>query len=207
MDLPLSVLANEKVRSNGVVLSSYHSAAQDDRFDPYKRPRGSSPSFLASSPALSLSPSRSTPAIPIPHSPSHAPLYSSTLSSFNNNGSLASRQNRPAHPYTRPIASRSRAASPALSIGSTSGVLSTSLGNNNNGNGAGRPSFSLGQAFIPTGSGSGGIVQQGSAPQGLGGLGLLSLNRDRRDASDEGQEAMEIMREDPEHSREAMEED
>jgi hypothetical protein len=67
-------------------------------------------------------------------------------------------------PY-RPLSSRSRQASPALSIGSTSGVLSTSLGGNNK---------SLGGTFIPTGPAATLAAQQGQAPQ-LGGLGLLSL--------------------------------
>ena len=83
--------------------------------------------------------------------------------------------------------SRSRAASPALSIGSTSGVLSTSLGNNGTTAG-GRPSFSLGQAFIPTGPGSS-IIPQGGAPQGLGGLGLLSLST--RPGNGEGDDSSE----------------
>lgn len=56
-------------------------------------------------------------------------------------------------------------------------MLSTSLGNSTAG---GRPSFSLGQAFIPTGQGSGQLLQQGGAPQGLGGLGLLSLSNNQR---------------------------
>ncbi|KAK4685876.1 hypothetical protein P7C73_g4262, partial [Tremellales sp. Uapishka_1] len=88
-------------------------AQAEDRFDPYKRPRGSSPSLL-SSPAYPLSPSR-TSAMPIPSSPGHALL----------------RHGKPGHPYTRPMSSRSRAASPALS---------TSLGNGRTG---------LAGAFMP----------------------------------------------------------
>lgn len=183
--------------------------AQDDRFDPYKRPRGSSPSLLGTSPALAVSPSRSTTGIPTPQSPIHMPYYSSTLSNTGNNiFAAASRQNRSNHPY-RPMSSRSRQASPALSIGSTSGVLSTSLGNSSHTSGGThgtRPSVSLGQAFIPTGAGSGGLYPPGQAPQALGGLGLLSLgNRAAVEESEEG--GMEMMREGSNMSREAMEED
>lgn len=88
-------------------------------------------------------------------------------------------------------------------------MLSSSLGNNS-GNG-GRPSFSLGQTFTPTGAGSAGIVPHGTAPQGLGGLGLLSLtNNERRIRENEllnAQGGIEMMRDDSDMSREAMEED
>lgn len=120
--------------------------------------------------------------MPIPQSPSHLPLYSSALNTNTNAGIFSSRPNRSA--YGRPVVrSRSRQASPALSIGSTSGVLSTSLGNN----GGGRPSVSLGQAFIPTGQGSG-LVQTGTA-QGLGGLGLLSLSNSQS-VKEDGEESL-----------------
>jgi hypothetical protein len=73
------------------------------------------------------------------------------------------------------MASRSRAASPALSIGSTSGVLSTSLGNG----GLVGPSRPLAGPFIPTGPGATAAVTAastpGAAPSSLGGLGLLSI--------------------------------
>ena len=109
------------------------------------------------------------------------------------------------------MSSRSRAASPALSIGSTSGILSTSLERSSgilNGR-EGRPSISLGQAFIPTGVGAQ-LQFEGAAPQGLGGLGLLSLAGlgERRISADDG--GMEVVREDSEGSedgREAMDED
>jgi hypothetical protein len=112
-------------------------AQPDDRFDPYKRPRGSSPSLAP------MSPSRPMAGMPIPNSPFAA-------------------SNSSRRPY-RPLSSRSRQASPALSIGSTSGVLSTSLG-----------SKSLAGTFVPTGPAATLAAQQGQAPQ-LGGLGLLSL--------------------------------
>jgi len=116
-----------------------NSAQPDDRFDPYKRPRGSSPSLTP------MSPSRPISSMPIPSSPFAA-------------------SNTSRRPY-RPLSSRSRQASPALSIGSTSGILSTSLGTNPK---------SLGGTFIPTGPAATLAAQQGQAPQ-LGGLGLLSL--------------------------------
>ena len=147
--------------------------------------------------------------MPIPQSPSHAPTYPSGLSSSQNSLFLNNRSTRP-YPRQMPR-SRSRAASPALSIGSTSGVLSTSLGNNG-GTAGGRPSFSLGQAFIPTGPVSG-VVPPGGAPQGLGGLGLLSLSNSesvregRVDEEEEEEGAMEMMRDDSNGSRNAMEED
>lgn len=143
----------------------------EDRFDPYKRPRASSPS-----PFQALSPSKSGVApVPIPSSPSHAPLVASSLAT-SSPGYLSLGQSRvkpPHHPYTRPMASRSRAASPALSIGSTSGVLSSSL------NGK------IGGAFIPTGPGASAAVSaaqsQGAAPGSLGSLGLLSLQAEHGD--------------------------
>lgn len=157
-----------------------------------------------------MSPSRSTSSMPIPQSPSHAPTHPSGLSSSQHSLFL---NNRSTRPYPRQIPrSRSRAASPALSIGSTSGVLSTSLGNNG-GAAGGRLSFSLGQAFIPTGPGSG-VIPPNGAPQGLGGLGLLSLRNSesvregRVDEENEGEGGgMEMMRENSGASREAMEED
>ena len=107
------------------------------------------------------------------------------------------------------MSSRSRQASPALSIGSTSGVLSTSL-ERSSGILNGRPSISLGQAFIATGPGTPGMLPEGAAPQGLGGLGLLSLTRaaERRTSGDEG--AMEVLTEGVEGEDDmldAMEED
>lgn len=76
------------------------------------------------------------------------------------------------------MASRSRAASPALSIGSTSGVLSSSLNGNR----------SLGGAFIPTGPGASAAVSaaqsQGAAPGSLGSLGLLSLQGEHGDSQE-----------------------
>lgn len=98
-------------------------------------------------------------------------------------------------------------------------MLSTSLGNNGPG---GRPSVSLGQAFIPTGPGSAGLVAGMNAgqAQGLGGLGLLSLSARERgegpgaraiagvgvvEEDDEG--GVEMLREDSGMSRDAMEED
>ncbi|WVR03600.1 hypothetical protein IAU60_000592 [Kwoniella sp. DSM 27419] len=139
----------------------------EDRFDPYKRPRGSSPSLLGTSP-FPISPSRPT-AIPIPQSPSHAPLYPSALSTSLGRG----HHTRTTHPYTRPMASRSRAASPALSIGSAGG-MGTSVGN---GGTLGR-SFSL-SGFASNASGG------GQGQQNLGGLGLLSL-QNRVSEEDEG---------------------
>ena len=155
-----------------------------------------------------MSPSRTTSSMPIPQSPSHVPTYPSGLSSSQNSLFVNTRSTRP---YPRQIPrSKSRAASPALSIGSTSGVLSTSLGNNGNTVG-GRPSFSLGQAFIPTGSGSGAVPPTGAA-QGLGGLGLLSLSnsesvREGREDEEEEGGGVEMLRGDSGGSRDAMEED
>lgn len=45
----------------------------------------------------------------------------------------------------------------------------------------------MGQAFIPTGQGSG--IVPGGAPQGLGGLGLLSLSNSQR-IREEGEERL-----------------
>jgi hypothetical protein len=121
-----------------------------------------------------MSPSRSS-AIPIPSSPGHASLFNNYQLSTSNPS------RRAGHPYNRPIASRSRAASPALSIGSASGVLSTSLGNGTKG-------FGLGGAFVPTNQGALAAQGQGQAP--LGGLGLLSL----ANVVDEADEAEEPRR-------------
>jgi hypothetical protein len=140
-------------------------------------------------------PSRSTQsAIPIPNpqSPGHIPIYPSALSASGSTAAGAGRP-RPAHPYNRPLASRSRAASPALSIGSASGVLSSSLGNNGR---EGRGSFTLpgtlAGAFVPTG-----VTLQNGGAQPLGGLGLLSLaGRDERDRD----EAVDMIREDSRES-------
>ena len=111
---------------------------------------------------------------------------------------------------------RSRAVSPALSIGSTSGVLSTSLGERG-GTVNGRPSFSLGQAFVPTGAGLTSPALEGSAPQGLGGLGLLTLNggsnhtsnqTSRRSSGEDGwMEAVREISEGIEDREEEMEQD
>lgn len=133
-------------------------AASEDRFDPYKRPRGSSPSPFQNA---ALSPSKST-SIPIPSSPSHVPALSSALA-LGSPGylPLSARPKSSHHPYARPMSSRSRAASPALSIGSTSGVLSTSIKE-------GKP---LAGPFIPTG------VAVGEQQPSLGSLGLLSIGR------------------------------
>ncbi|ORY25083.1 hypothetical protein BCR39DRAFT_600290 [Naematelia encephala] len=179
-------------------------AQNDDRFDPYKRPRGTSPGLLTSSPAFPMSPSRTTSAIPIPQSPGHATLNPSVLST---SGSFTLRM-----PTRRPPTgyARSRQASPALSIGSTSEVLSTSLAT-----ATGRPSINLGSAFIPTGLQGGMAIvnaanERGNAP-GLGGLGLLSLRSTdtvaERDEDEEEAESVEMMRDDSRDSRNAMEED
>ncbi|WVF65924.1 hypothetical protein IAT40_000662 [Kwoniella sp. CBS 6097] len=170
-------------------------AQAEDRFDPYKRTRGSSPSLLNSSP-FPISPSR-TSSIPIPQSPSHAPLYPSALSTSLGRGHHG--HSRAAHPYTRPMASRSRAASPALSIGSGGG-LSSSYGNNGNGSMMAR-SFSLsgngedksGANRNGNGNGSGLGQGQGQGGQQLGGLGLLSIQNsvseeDEREDSDQVEE-------------------
>ncbi|CAK9785548.1 hypothetical protein CC85DRAFT_327288 [Cutaneotrichosporon oleaginosum] len=148
-------------------------AGAEERFDPYKRPRGSSPSPFQTA---VMSPSKPM-AIPIPSSPSHAPVLSSTLA-LSSPGYLnlaSARPHKPAHPYTRPMSSRSRAASPALSIGSTSGVLSTSLGNN----GLTKDGKPLAGPFIPSGPGAKEAVsaafEAGAAPGQLGSMGMLSL--------------------------------
>ncbi|WVQ76189.1 hypothetical protein IAR50_005851 [Cryptococcus sp. DSM 104548] len=155
--------------------------AQEDRFDPYKRPRGTSPSanLLSSSP-FPLSPSRPS-SIPIPASPSHLPIYPSSLgsiaplgSTLGNGRSQHPSASRPGHPYARPIASRSRAASPALSIGSGPGSLGSGRG-------------LLGQGGPANGNGNGNGNGAGTQGQGsLGGLGLLSLaNRVREEEEGE----------------------
>ncbi|WVQ93554.1 hypothetical protein IAU59_000629 [Kwoniella sp. CBS 9459] len=183
-------------------------AQAEDRFDPYKRTRGSSPSLLGSSP-FPISPSR-TSSIPIPQSPSHAPLYPSALSTSLGRGHHNA-HTRATHPYTRPMAGRSRAASPALSIGSTGGGgLSSSYGNNGgasmmarsfslsgnsngngNGNGEGRGNGNSIAAGNSNGSG------QGQGGQQLGGLGLLSIQHsvseeDEREDTDEGGDEMRM---------------
>jgi hypothetical protein len=107
----------------------------------------------------------------------------------------ASSSNR--RPY-RPLSSRSRQASPALSIGSTSGVLSTSLGTNNN--------KTLGGNFIPTGPAATLAAQQGQAPQ-LGGLGLLSLANVGEDAEGEVRENSADQEGERKRSENDMEED
>ncbi|WOO76909.1 uncharacterized protein LOC62_01G000523 [Vanrija pseudolonga] len=155
------------------IRSGKRKAAAEDRFDPYKRPRGSSPSPFQN---VALSPSKPT-AIPIPSSPSHAPHVGSALALGSPGYLNLGRPVKSAHPhpYTRPMSSRSRAASPALSIGSTSGVLSSSLGNG----GLTGPSRPLGGPFIPTGPGASAAVNAasapGAAPPSLGGIGFLSL--------------------------------
>lgn len=155
-----------------------------------------------------MSPGRPVMAIPIPHSPQHAPFQPSGLGPIPHLtasalGSLGGSNTTPAHRrYSRPL-SRSRAASPALSIGSASGVISSSLGSLSGGGqlnvpgagGDGQPgtgglngrkrgnsgsgiAFSLATAFIPTGQGQGhlsGAGMTGAPPGGLGSLGLLSL--------------------------------
>ncbi len=137
-----SVQASGKVGITYSKQSADNPAQTDDRFDPYKRPRGSSPSLVTSSPAFPLSPSRSTTAMTMPQSPGHPPLYPSTLST-----SIPTRHSKPhGHPYTRPMASRSRAASPALSTGS-------------------RASFTLGQLGAGTGLGGLGLL---SLTNGIG---------------------------------------
>jgi len=126
-----------------------------------------------------MSPSRPLSSMPIPSSPF-----------------AASNSNR--RPY-RPLTSRSRQASPALSIGSTSGVLSTSLGTNTN--------KSLGGNFIPTGPAATIAAQQGQAPQ-LGGLGLLSLANVGEDTEGEVRANSEVREEDDRRrSEDDMEED
>jgi len=105
------------------------------------------------------------------------------------------------------MSSRSRAASPALSVGSTSGVLSTSLSS------ARSSATFLGGAFVPT-STIGNQPQLEAAPN-LGGLGLLSLSQPQQVAKEErrGSDGIESIREEsPEadvgvQEREAMEED
>ncbi|WVW81809.1 hypothetical protein I302_103806 [Kwoniella bestiolae CBS 10118] len=187
---PGLMLYRESQGGQATVRPGKRKAQAEDRFDPYKRPRGSSPSLMNSSP-FPISPSR-TNAIPIPQSPSHAPLYPSSLSSLSTSHPRHTQHGRPTHPYTRPMTSRSRAASPALSIGSTNG-LSSSLGNKGftlNGNGSGNGSGNWGQ----------------QPQQQLGGLGLLSLQNSRVDEEDEdGREGGEEMRR--VDSEEKMEED
>lgn len=117
-------------------------------------------------------------AIPIPSSPSHIPALPSSLA-LSSPGYLnigpARPQPKPAHPYTRPMSSRSRAASPALSIGSTSGVLSSSLGSN----GLTKEGRPIAGPFILAGNGAKEVlsaaIEGGAAPGSLGSLGLLSL--------------------------------
>lgn len=140
-------------------------AVVEDRFDPYKRPRGSSPSPFQN---VALSPSKPT-SIPIPSSPSHVPALSSALA-LGSPGylAIAARPKSSHHPYTRPMSSRSRAASPALSIGSTGGVLSSSLKE-------GKP---LAGPFIPTG------VAVATEQPSLGSLGLLSIGRVEEETGD-----------------------
>lgn len=98
------------------------------------------------------------------------------------------------------MSSRSRAASPALSIGSTSG----SLGTGGNGQGSGRGSFSLGGAFHQTVAGGSALP----APS-LGGLGLLSLANRGEGIKEEGEGEGEDMERDDSGmgSSERMEED
>ncbi|OCF31196.1 hypothetical protein I316_07164 [Kwoniella heveanensis BCC8398] len=171
-------------------------AQAEDRFDPYKRTRGSSPSLMNSSP-FPISPSR-TSSIPIPQSPSHAPLYPSALSTSLGRGHHG--HPRAAHPYTRPMASRSRAASPALSIGSAGG-LSSSFGNNGVGSGSMMArSFSLSGGGASAsgegknnGNGNGNGTGFGLGGQQLGGLGLLSIQNsvseeDEKEDTDEVEE-------------------
>ena len=179
-----------------LLLSLTRPAQVDDRFDPYKRPRGSSPGLLNGSSPFPMSPSRGSISIPVPQSPSLAPMFSS---------------HRPVkgahHPYSRPMSSRSRAASPALSIGSTSGVLSTSLGRDGISSSGPSRGFSLAAAFCGPGVNAAvnAANSQGAAPQALGSLGLLSLaNGGMQTDRDEG---VEMIREDSEEGRSAMEED
>ncbi|WWC85823.1 uncharacterized protein L201_000690 [Kwoniella dendrophila CBS 6074] len=200
---PGLMLYRESQGGQATVRPGKRKAQAEDRFDPYKRPRGTSPSLLGSTP-FPLSPSRTTNSIPIPQSPSHAPLISSALSSSLSNSisfsPLPSRYNgsnnstsRSTHPYTRPMSSRSRAASPALSIGSTGGNgLSSSLGNNS----------SRGLTFSNNGNSSNNTNNGGGQQQQLGGLGLLSIQNSTLNEEDEGGE--EMLRED---SAERMEED
>ncbi|BEI81763.1 hypothetical protein CcaverHIS002_0209230 [Cutaneotrichosporon cavernicola] len=155
------------------IRSGKRKAGTEERFDPYKRPRGSSPSPFQN---VALSPSKPM-AIPIPSSPSHAPVLPSSLA-LSSPGYLnlgATRPLKPAHPYTRPMTSRSRAASPALSIGSTSGVLSTSLGNN----GLTKDGKPMVGPFIASGPGAkeaaNAAIDAGAAPGQLGTMEMLSL--------------------------------
>jgi hypothetical protein len=73
------------------------------------------------------------------------------------------------------MTSRSRAASPALSIGSTSGVLSTSLGNN----GLMKDGKPMAGPFIPSGPGAkeaiNAAIDATAAPGQLGNMEMLSL--------------------------------
>ena len=127
-----------------------------------------------------MSPSRSTSAINIPHSPQHVPLYPSALSA--SGPSLTTRHTK-SHPYTRPMTSRSRAASPAQSVAGAPGS---------------RAGMGLSQAFVP-------IPE--AAPHALGGLGLLTLSGERRRDGRGGVDGVDMVREDSGESREAMEED
>lgn len=182
------------------------SAQVDDRFDPYKRHRGSSPS-LPPATGYPMSPSRPTAAIPIPPSPGYN-LYSTMLSTSTSTPGQGGREQinlrtKANHPYTRPMASRSRAASPALSIGSTSGSLGTGGG----GLGSGRGSFALGGAFNQVNNGGPGVP----APA-LGGLGLLSLAHRGEEVGmikedREGEEGEDMGRTDSGMGSERMEED
>lgn len=179
-DPPTSIRAGKRKGKCRQILSrsarwpwTHATAVAEERFDPYKRPRGSSPSPFQN---VALSPSKPM-AIPIPSSPSHIPALPSSLAhSLPGYMSLGpARPHKPVHPYTRPMSSRSRAASPALSIGSTSGVLSSSLGNN----GLTKEGRPMAGPFIPAGAGAkeavNAAVDAGAAPGSLGSLGLLSL--------------------------------
>lgn len=106
-----------------------------------------------------MSPSQRATSIPIPSSP------------------FATTGNTRRAYAGRPLSSRSRQGSPALSIGSTSGVLSTSLGNS-----VGK---GVGASFIPTGPAATHAAHQAQGPQ-LGGLGLLSLANVGEDIEGEG---------------------
>lgn len=174
-DPPTSIRAGKRKGKHpraGRRSMAHVAAVAEERFDPYKRPRGSSPSPFQS---VALSPSKPA-AIPIPSSPSHIPALPSSLA-LSSPGylSLGPSRPKPAHPYTRPMSSRSRAASPALGIGSTSGVLSSSLGNN----GLTKEGKPMAGPFIPSGPGAKeavhAAVDAGAAPNSLGSLGLLSL--------------------------------
>ncbi|WVO16746.1 hypothetical protein L204_104430 [Cryptococcus depauperatus] len=136
---PMSSPGLMQYRESSSFRTGKRKAVQDDRFDPYKRPRGTSPSFNShpSSSPFPLSPSRPTSiSIPsIPASPSHAPLYPSSLGASGGGSNLSRLSHshgqqthpsgsRPNHPYTRPAIARSRAVSPALSasLGNVTGT-------------------------------------------------------------------------------------